>query len=157
MKQFYFDLSISKKQHNHTYSKEKFGGDVLGAAVGGAITGLASSFGVKGGEYLGNISKEVVGKISGKFIAAAAEGAVKTSVTSFGMTYGSNMSQMVLNGETNMFNILNESFKQSTSKSALKNYMTSAIVGSMGKVFGEYIKEVKINYNNNLTKGISCG
>jgi hypothetical protein len=78
--------------------------------------------------------------------------AVATTAGTTATISGTNAS---MNADGNIFKQLKTStqtsFKDTTSKEAIKNYAISAAVAGAGYGVGEWIKDTKINYNNSIT------
>ena len=112
MKQLYFDLSISKEQHIHNKTKDEWGGNIGNAVLGGAITGLASTIGLEGGEYLGNTLGGMVNTAVGgtttlstagnvmfsSTLATSTQVATNTATITLSNTVGNSMSNTAIQG-----------------------------------------------------------
>lgn len=125
------NITEDTELHDHTYSKEKFGGDLGKAALGGAMTGLTAAAGVYGSEHITNTI-------------------LSTTFTSYTSAVGNSMSNVLLNGG-NLKDALKTGVKSLTDKDIVKNSITSGITSGITKGLNE---KLNANVGNEFTKAL---
>ena len=124
--QFYYCCNFTEDEeiHKHEHTEEKFGGDIVNAAIAGAITGLTS---------------------------AAGTGS-NTILTSYTTSVGNSMSNALLSGGS-LKDAFKTGVKSLTDKDIIKNSITSGIVSSITVGLTDKLNS-SITTNNKFTTAL---
>ena len=91
-------IAVAEERHEHEHIHDTWGGDIGRAALGGAITGLASGIALEGGEYLGKLASGSVGNLVGQTTSKVVGSMVNASITSYSTSIGSAMANTTIYG-----------------------------------------------------------
>ena len=73
-------IAVAEEKHEHEHIHDTWGGDIGRAALGGAITGLASGIGIKGGEFLGKLAGNAFSDLVSSSLSKSTTQVLTTSV-----------------------------------------------------------------------------
>ena len=124
-------IAVAEEKHEHEHIHDTWGGDIGRAALGGAITGLASGIGIKGGEFLGKLASGSLGNLVGQTTSKVVGSMVNASVASYSTSIGSAMANTTIYGG-DFGDVMKAGWKSAGDKDTWKSVaITGAVVGSL--------------------------
>ena len=144
-------IAVAEEKHEHEHIHDTWGGDIGRAALGGAITGLASGIGIKGGEFLGKLASGSIGNLVEQTTSKVVGSMVNASITSYSTSIGSAMANTTIYGGS-FKDVMKSGWKSAGDKDTWKSVGISAGIAGAGTLVGEYISKVKADYNASLTE-----
>jgi hypothetical protein len=127
-------IETAEEKHESSESHSSFGRNIGKAALGGAITGLASGLEMQGGEIAGNFTgnaiNNAIGGATGNILGATTGAAVNASAVSLSNITGTAMSQVTIQGGS-FSDVLKAGKNVATDKNTLKSVAIASLTVGM--------------------------
>ena len=158
-------IAVAEEQHEHEEVHDTWGGNIGRAALGGAITGLASGIGVNGGEYLGdltgntfsNLLSDTFSESMTQALSSSVNATVNAATLSTMNTVGSAMSNTAIYGE-NFKDVLSAGRDSLRNEDNLKSIAISGLSAGITAGFTEKLNlDVKNNFTDKLKQNAISG
>ena len=125
------NITQDTEEHRHEHTEEKFGGNIINAAIAGAITGLTANASIGGGEIFNS-------------------SVLNTITTSYTTSVGNSMSNTLLNGGS-LKDTLKTGVKSLTDKDIIKNSIANGITSSLTTGI---TNQLNFGFNNQFTNAL---